>query len=245
MIKRSCLKWIAVALMIVIVTCKSDKEPASVPDLKSEVRRDTNPDVSSIMLETLVEDNNRFAFDLFHALQEQGNLFFSPLSVSTALAMTYAGAQGETAEQIADVLQYNLPAVQLHPAFNAQNLSLMETDPQGKFVLFFANALWGQEGIEFRQEYLDLMATQYGAGMHLVNFRNESGRQGASERINQWVSESTYQRISDLVDPGLFTELTRLILTSAITFDGLWEYPFEDTNSSKFALLDGTTVKFP
>ena len=242
---RRFLISVTAAILLLIVACTAGKKTPDTLDLQSEVRRDTAPDVSATMLGELVGDNNRFAFDLFQTFQGKGNLFFSPYSISTALAMTYAGARGETAEQIADVLHYNLPQAQLHPAFNALNLSLMETDHQEGFVLVFANALWGQEGIVFLQEYLDLMAAQYGAGMHLVNFRNQAGRRYASERINQWASNATDERISDLVNPDIFTELTQLVLTNAITFDGLWEDPFDDTSNSKFTLLDGTTVKVP
>ena len=245
MYKRSFLVLITAALMIVVVACTAKQEQATAPDLKSEVKRDTNPEVSSTMIGKLVVDNNRFAFDLFQALHGEGNLFFSPYSISTALAMTYAGARAETADQIANVLRYSLPPVQLHPAFNALALHLMDDDNQEGFELIFANALWGQEEMAFRQEFLDLMATHYDAGMNLVNFHSEDGRRVASERINQWVNEATDQRISDLVEPGIFTELTRLILTNAITFDGLWAYPFEDTTNANFALLDGSTVLVP
>lgn len=245
MSRRNYLILIAVALTLLIVACTAGKETATAPDLQSEVRRDTNPDVSSIIVGELVASNNRFAFDLFHAVQGEGNLFFSPYSISTALAMTYAGARGETAEQMADVLHYTLPQAQLHPAFNALDQRLMETDEESGFELVLANALWGQEEIAFKQEFLDLMAAHCGAGMRLVNFQSEAGRRAASERINQWASDATVGRISDLVDPNLFTGLTRLVLTNAITFDGLWEFPFDDTNNANFMLLDGATVSVP
>lgn len=243
---RKYLILIAVALTLLIVACTAGKEPVTAPDSQSEVRRDTDPDVSPIMVGELVAGNNRFAFDLFHTVaQREGNIFFSPYSISTALAMTYAGTHGETAEQIANVLHYTLPQAQLHPAFNALNLHLMETDEEEGFKLVFANALWGQEEIVFRQEFLDLMAAHYGVGMRLVNFQSEAGHRVASERINQWANDATAERISDLVNPGLFTGLTRLVLTNAITFDGLWEYPFDDTKNANFTLLDGTTVNVP
>jgi serpin B len=89
------------------------------------------------------------------------------------------------------------------------------------------------------------MAAHYGAGIHLVNFQSEAGRRAASERINRWASDATTKRISTLVDPGLFSGLTRLVLTNAITFDGLWEYPFDDTSNANFTLLDGTNVNVP
>ena len=116
---RKYLILIAVSLTLLIVACTAGKEPGKTPDLQSEVRWDTDPDVSPIIVGELVARNNRFAFDLFHAAQGEGNLFFSPYCISTALAMTYAGARGETAEQMADVLYYTLPQAQLHPAFNA------------------------------------------------------------------------------------------------------------------------------
>jgi serpin B len=246
MSRRIYLILIAVALTLLIVACTAEKELAIAPDLQSEVRRDIDPDVSPTMVSELVAGNNRFAFDLFHAVaQGEDNLLFSPYSISTALAMTYAGARGETAEQMANVLHYTLSKAQLHPAFNALDQHLCETDDEESIELVLANALWGQEELGFRQEFLDLMATHYGAGMHLVNFQSEAGRRAASERINQWASDATAERISDLVDPDLLTGLTQLVVTNAITFDGLWKYPFEATRKANFTLLDGTTVIVP
>jgi serpin B len=229
-----------------IVACTIEEELATGPELQSALRRETDPDVPAIMVGELVANNNRFAFDLFHAIaQGEDNIFFSPFSISTALAMTYAGARGDTAEQMANVLRYTLPQAQLHPAFNILNLHLMDTDDEKGFELVLANAIWGQEEIAFRQEFLDLMATNYDAGMRLVNFQSETGRRAAGERINQWASDATAGRISDLVNPDIFTELTRLVLINAITFDGLWEFPFEDTRKASFMLLNGTTTNVP
>jgi serpin B len=243
---RKYLMLIAVALTLLIVACTVGQEPAIVLDSQSDVRWDTDPGVAQDTVGELVAGNNRFAFDLFHAVaSREGNLFFSPHSISTALAMTYAGARGETAEQMADKLHYTLPQARLHPAFSALNQHLMETDDEEKFKLVLANAIWGQEGQEFRQEFLDLLAVHYGARMHWVNFQSETGRRAASERINRWVSDATAGRIPDLVDPRFFTELTRLVLTNAITFDGLWKDPFDDTNKASFRLLDGTRVTVP
>jgi serpin B len=243
---RNYLILIAVALTWLIVACTVGKEPATATDLQSAIQRETDPVVTPIIVGELVAGNNSFAFDLFHAVvQGESNLFFSPYSISTALAMAYAGARGETAEQMANVLHYTLPQARLHPAFNALDQHLFKTDDEEGVELVLANALWGQEEIGFRQEFLDLIAAHYGAGMRLVNFQSEAGRRAASERINQWANDATAGRISDLVDPRLFTALTRLVLTNAITFDGLWEYPFDDTNNANFTLLDGTTVIVP
>jgi len=236
---------IVAALTLLIVAYTVGQEPATTPDLQSGVRRNADPNVALVTVGELVAGNNRFAFDLFHAVaQGEGNLFFSPYSISTALSITYAGARGETAEQMADELHCTLLQAQLPPAFNALNQHLTATDEE-EFELVLANALWGQEDEEFRQEFLDLLEAYYGARMRLVNFQSETGRRAASELINQWASDATGKRIPDLVDPLLLTELTRLVLTNAITFDGLWENPFDDTNNASFTLPDGATATIP
>lgn len=244
---RKYLALFLVMLTLLSVTCTAGPEPAAIPVLQSDLSRDTAPDVAPSAVADLVAGNNRFAFDLFHAVaQEEGNLFFSPYSISTALALTYAGARGETAAQMADTLHYTLPQSQMHPAANALDLYLTADDGEEAFDLTIANALWGQEDMAFRQEYLDLMATHYGASLRPVNFQSKAGREAAARWINQWVSDATSERITDLVDPGRWTHLTRLILTNAIAFDGLWLQPFDgDTKKADFTLLDGNSVRVP
>jgi hypothetical protein len=240
---RRYLTLIAVGLTALIAAFTVGQKLTTARDSQGEVRRDAGPGVGPAAIGELVAGNNAFAFDLFHALpQGESNLFFSPYGISTALAMTYAGARGETAEQMAEVLHYTLPQAQLHPAIDALNQHLTATDDEGEFELTLANALWGQEDEKFRQEYLDLLATDYGAGMRLVSFQSETGRRAAGERINRWVSDATAGRIPELVDPLLFTERTRLVLTNAIAFDGLWEVPFDDTQNGIFRLSDGSAV---
>lgn len=235
--------FVWLVILFVLVACTVQDEPATI--LQSDVSRETAPDIAPATLDDLVSGNNLFAFDLFHAVtQEEGNLFFSPYSISIALAMTHAGARGETAVQMGDTLHYTLPQAQLHPAANALNLHMTAGDDKEGFELAIANALWGQEDMEFRQEYLDLLATHYGAGMHLVNFQSEAGREAAGRLINQWVSDATGERITDLVDPKRFNRLTRLVLTNAIAFDGLWQQPFDgDTENAGFTLLDGSRLR--
>jgi serpin B len=240
---RRYLTLVAVGLTLLIAAFTVGQEPTTARDSQGDVRRDAGPDVGPAAIGELVAGNNAFAFDLFHAIpQGEGNLLFSPYGISTALAMTYAGARGETAEQMADVLHYTLPQAQLHPALNALNQQLTATDDGEGFELTLANALWGQEDGEFRQEYLDSLAADYGARMRLVDFQSETGRRAAGERINRWVSDATAGRIPDLVDPLLFTQLTRLVLTNAITFDGLWEVPFDDTQNAIFRPSDDSVV---
>jgi serpin B len=244
---RKYLAIFLVALTLLGVACTAAPEPTAAPVLKSDISRETAPDVPPSAVDELVAGNNRFAFDLFHAVAgEKGNLFFSPYSIWTALALTYAGARGETATQMVNTLHYSLPEAQLHPAANALDLHLTTVDDESRFELTIANALWGQEDMTFRQAYLDLLATHYGAGLHPVDFQSEAGREAAARWINQWVGEATNERITDLADPRLWTDLTRLVLTNAIYFNGLWEQPFDgDTKMAAFTLLDGSSVRVP
>jgi serpin B len=154
--------------------------------------RETTPRASQADLAKLVAGNTAFAFDLHQFLRDwEGNLFYSPFSISLALAMTYAGARGGTEEQMADTLHYTLPQDHLHPAFNALDLALAERgegaagkDGEG-FRLNVANALWGQEGYPFLPEFLSLLARNYGAGMHLLDFAADA--EEARVTINDWV----------------------------------------------------------
>jgi serpin B len=241
---RKSLALFMVVLTMLSAACTAGQESAAIP---SDVSRETAPDVAPSAVEELVAGNNSYAFDLFHAVaQAEGNLFFSPYSISTALAMTYAGARSETATQMANTLHYTLSQAQLHPAANALNLHLVASDDEDPFELTIANALWGQEDMAFRQEYVDLLVTHYGAGLRPVDFQSKAGREAAAKQINRWVSDATGQRITDLADPRNWTNLTRLILTNAIAFDGLWQQPFDgNTDEADFTLLDGSSVRVP
>jgi len=220
--------------------------------IKSDKPRVTSPNVDEADLATLVEGNSTFAFDLYQAIRESdGNLFYSPYSISLALAMTYAGAQGETAQQMADTLQFVLSRDRLHPAFNALDLELARRGEgaEGKdgegFRLNIVNAIWGQKDYEFLSEYLDLLAENYGAGLRVLDFA--SAPEESRITINNWVSDQTEGRIEDLIPQGVINALTRLVLTNAIYFNAAWQYPFEEdmTEDGPFYLLDGGEVTVP
>uniref|UniRef100_A0A7C4L344 Serpin family protein n=1 Tax=Bellilinea caldifistulae TaxID=360411 RepID=A0A7C4L344_9CHLR len=213
--------------------------------------RNTAPPSGEIALRELVNGNNAFALDLYQRLaQERGNLFYSPYSISLALAMTYAGARGETEQQMAQTLHFTLPQEQLHPAFNMLDLNLrpLEQKPASReeqpFQLNIANSLWGQAGFDFLPEFLDLLAENYGAGMYRVDY-NEP--EAARQRINRWVEEQTREKIKDLIAEGVLNPLTRLVLVNAIYFKGAWVYPFDEgaTREAAFTLLDGSQVTVP
>jgi serpin B len=233
------------------------EEPAvALPEVeetvKSEKPRVTSPEVETTDLAALVDGNSAFALDLYQALkEEEGNLFYSPYSISAALAMTYAGARGETEQQMADALRFDLPQDQLHPAFNLleQELARRGEGAKGKddegFRLHVTNDLWGQKDYVFLSEFLDTLAENYGAGLRTLDFI------GAPEEsrliINDWISEQTEGRIEDLIPPGVINILTRLVLTNAIYFNAAWQYPFEEelTRDGLFYLLEGGEVTVP
>ena len=210
------------------------------------------PSASEETLEELVRGNSAFAFDLYAALaSEEGNLFFSPYSISLALAMTYAGARGETERQMAEALHF-LPQDLHHAAFNALDLELAsrgeieEGESEGNaFKLSIANAVWGQSDHEFLQPFLDTLAESYGAGVRRVDF--EASPEGARKTINDWVARQTEDRIKDLIPTDTITELTRMVLANAIYFNATWRYPFEESGTRKapFFLLDGSTKDVP
>ncbi len=214
---------------------------------QSQLQRVSSPNVANTDLQTVVAGNSSFAFDLYRALRaERGNLFFSPYSISTALAMTYAGARGETERQMAAVLHFTLPQERLHPALNALDLAVTRpSEADDEFRLNVANSLWGQQGYTFLPEFLDLLAQNYGAGLRLVDFK--SAPEPARLAINRWVSDQTEDKIKDLIPEGGITNLTRLVLANAIYFDAKWVYPFdkESTQDGTFHLLDGGQVDTP
>ena len=218
----------------------------------SDVQRDPAPDVDPSDQTDLVDGNSAFAFDLYQLLsQDDANLFFSPYSISQALAMTYAGARGETEQQTAEALRFSLPQERLHPAFNGLDLELARRGEgaQGKdgegFRLNIVNALWGQHDFEFLADFLDLLAENYGAGLRLLDFVGATEQ--ARVTINDWVSQQTEGRIKDLMPPGAIDAATRLVLTNAIYFNAAWASPFEPelTADGTFHLLDGSSVTVP
>jgi len=198
----------------------------------------------------LVKGNNRFALDLYGKLKEkEGNLFFSPYSISTALAMTYGGARGTTAEAMAKTLHFTLDNKELHPAF-ASLIQDINGDPKQDakkrgYQLSTANALWAQKGYPFLPQYLRLTKDNYGAGVQEVDFADAT--EAARKTINDWVEKETHDKIQELLKEGTLTPMTRLVLTNAIYFKGDWASQFkkDQTREDTFHLTADKTIKTP
>ncbi len=200
--------------------------------------------VSDADVWALVRGNNAFAFDLYSVVSSQdGNVFISPYSISSALAMTYAGARGNTAAQMADVLHYDLAPEQLHKLFS--ELSKAFNAGGESYRLSVANALWSQVGLKLVPEYVSLAEKYYDAGLKEVDFVYHT--EEARSAINRWVEGKTEGKIIDLIAPGVLDPLTRLVLTNAIYFKGRWEQQFrpEQTAEAPFRLSTGKQVIVP
>jgi len=194
----------------------------------------------------IAKANNAFALDLYARLSNRpGNLFFSPASISTALAMTYAGARGETAQEMAATLHFTIEAQRLHPAFGALLRDLNNQGKKNRYRLSVANALWAQQGHSFLPEFVELTKTDYGAGVHDVDFVGAA--EAARQTINTWVEKQTEDKIKDLMPRGIVSPDTRLVLTNAIYFKGNWQAQFnkEQTHESPFQVAADQKVNAP
>ena len=226
--------------------------PAPAKEVRSERERNGSPGASARELRTLAQGNNTFAFHLYRALSDgEGNLFFSPFSVSQALAMTFAGAKGETERQMMDTLHYELTQGRLHHSFNALDRELasrgrgLRGEEDHYFQLNIANAIWGQQGYEFLPDFLNLLAENYGAGLRPLDFAGAPEESRA--KINDWVSQETQDKIRDLLPSGVVNSLTRLVLTNAIYFNASWTWPFDKglTQERPFHFAEGGGIRTP
>src|SRR5271157_759719 len=197
-------------------------------------------------MSSVAEGNSQFAVDLYGKLRNQpGNLFFSPSSISTALAMTYAGARGETAGQMARVLHFPTPQDKLPEAFRWLHAALRPAAEKPGYRLNEANRLWGQQGYHFLPDFLAVTRDFYHAELAQVDFSGQT--ELARETINQWVEKQTQEQIKDLVPCGAIKPLTRLVLTNAIYFKGDWTRPFPKaaTRDELFHLSSDQTTTSP
>jgi serpin B len=190
--------------------------------------------------------NNQFAFDLYGQLrtEESGNLFFSPTSISTALAMTYAGAAGQTEKEMANVLHFRLQDDQIHSAYASLHAILNRPEKQA-YELRIANRLWGQMGYGFLPDFLATTRKQYGAELAQVDFMRQT--EAARQEINTWVEDETKNKITDLIPRSALDSMTRLVLTNAIYFKGKWANPFDKkaTKNAPFNLSENGKVEAP
>ena len=227
----------------------AEKSTPPVDTAKSPIQRVANPTVAPADSTQLASDNAAFAFDVYKQLiLTNTNLIFSPASISIALAMTYAGAAGATATEMASTLHFTLPPAQLHLAFDALDLALASRGQGfpgadgGPMQVNIVNALWAEKTYTFSPDFLDTLAANYGAGVNLLDFLNAPDPSRLA--INAWVAEQTNNKIQDLLPQGSVVASTKLVLTDAVYFNAAWGSPFDanNTGDGSFTLLDGSSV---
>jgi len=195
-------------------------------------------------IQEVVGANNKFAFDLYSELakSETGNMFYSPYSISAALAVTYEGAKGQTADEIKSVFHFPESST-LRPNFAAIYNDI--NNGSNAYELRTGNALWVQQDYPFLPDYTSTVEKYYGGKAANVDFVNETEK--SRQTINSFIEEQTNGRIKDLIPSGLLTSLTRLVLTNAIYFKGTWEWEFDtsDTRDQDFKITPTNAVKAP
>jgi len=237
--------WVLVGFVAVLLGLAGILLAVNAKDKEDPLKADTA---------AVVAGNSEFALELYaklngdpNAKKAGGNLFFSPYSISTALAMTWAGARGETEKQMTEVLRFSLSQERLHQAFGTLEKQLNAGGKKCGYELSVANALWGQKGYGFLKEFLTLTRKNYGAGLKEVDFIDPAVREKARKKINRWVEKKTNKKIKDLIQPGVLNQLTRLVLTNAIYFKGDWAIEFDkkDTRDAPFKVSADKEVIVP
>ena len=195
-------------------------------------------------IQQVVNTNNQFAFELYSELNksEQGNVFYSPYSISAALAMTYEGAKGQTANEMKSVFHFP-ESNTLRPNFAAIYNGINEGNKD--YELKTGNALWVQRDYPFLENYTSRVEKYYGGKVANLDFKQETEK--SRQTINSFIEEQTNNKIKDLIPSGILNTLTRLVLTNAIYFKGTWEWEFDksDTREQDFKITPTNIVKTP
>jgi serpin B len=213
--------------------------PEGMVFLHSTLEREAAPTLGQDAQRSFGRANRDFAFALYEKVRdEESNLFFSPYSISTALAMTFAGARGTTQSEMAAALRFELPGDDLHSAFNATEAALAKREneliqtglpgepAQGQgFALELTNALFAQRDRKFADPFLDLLARHYGGGVYLADFFKQPERERVA--INDWVSDRTMQRIPELLPAGSLRSDVAFVLVNSIYFKANWLQKFD------------------
>jgi len=196
-------------------------------------------------IQEVVDANNEFAFNLLSKYMDEKkeeNIFFSPYSISTALAMTYEGARGQTAEEMQSV--FHFPEYEVLRPNSAAIYNNINTENKD-FELMTGNALWAQKDYTFLEDYFNTVEKYYGGKAVNLDFVQET--EESRQIINSFIEEQTRDKIKDLIPPGVIKPITRLVLTNAIYFKGTWEWEFDkrDTSDQDFYITEDQSIKVP
>ncbi len=230
-----------------------DPAPPDIPMTRSSAVYDQTPNVDPTSYASFLSETNAFGLDLFHALSGDDNTFLSPTSTVIALAMTYAGARGNTADQMAAAMHSSLAPSAFHAAVNqltldlqSRNIALHDTQEGPKSLRISpVNGVFAQQDHAFLDAYLDLLSVHYDAGIYQLDFANDP--MGSRDTINAWVSFHTEERIDEILGADAIRPSTCLVLVNALYFHGSWMDAFDAdaTADGPFRTLAGTDVTVP
>ena len=237
------MRHIAIVAVLLTAVQAAGAEPSSF------VTASPAPLVPAEAKVAMAEAGNAFAFDLYAKLRDrQGNLFFSPLSISTILTVAYSGARGETADEMAAVLRCRSDRLsQPESVHAAAALLLADLSAQNgrDCEISIANALWGRKGFGFQPAFLGLIEKNYGASLQEADFAGDP--EGARQAMNAWFLRSTRGKIADFLAPGEIQPQSRLVLANAVYFKAAWLHRFDKsgTTSQDFHVAAGKAVSVP
>ena len=204
------------------------------------------PMVGTSQVQSVVDGNTTFALNLYSQLAtNSGNLFFSPYSISTCLAMLYAGASGNTERQMSQVLGFGTNQQQFASLFGQLQAELEADQATNAVELNVANALWTQEGFPFLPSFLETATNQYQANIGQADFATDA--EAVRQTINNWVAQETQNKIQNILPPGILNAATRFVLANTIYFRGAWTTPFDErfTFTGPFYLSSTNLVEVP
>ncbi len=233
---------------------ESTPQPTPAPVTRSNLPYDNTPDVAPAEEQSFINATNGFGLDLFRRMSaaSEKNLVFSPLSLSVALSMAYAGAAGDTAAEMKTVLRdpfgndtYYRAMNQLLLDLRSRNRAAISADDPRSIELAMVDAVWLQRDMNIRAPFLDVLSSQYDAGVHLADFKGNPD--GERVDINNFASDATKGQIKDLIPPHAIDDLTRAVLLNATYLKASWENPFakQDTADGSFRLTPQSTVTVP
>jgi serpin B len=261
--KSVALGWLGLAGLAIttgLAGCSGGEEGSGNPGgadvsvVRSSVAHDTAPSVTDAQYAQLVAGSNQFGLSLLaEVMPPDENFIFSPTSAQVALAMTYAGARGTTADGMRTALSDTLPEGVYHTATNRMLIELLSRnrDPvkvgndTKRIELSLADAIWTQRDLALEEPFLATLSREYDAGVSTVDFTTQF--EPARHSINLWVEHKTHERIVELLPAGSIDSFTRLVLVNALYFYGSWATVFEPeaTGPGSFTRLDGGTVSVP
>ncbi len=221
------LKMLAIAglsSLVLLSACKTNKN--NTMDTKSGTDAENTAPVN------ITENNNLFAFDLYKMISvKPENMFYSPYSISAALAMTYTGARNNTEKQMSSVMHFPASNEAFYNQYNTVLKDINALNDGSTMNIYTANSIWAQKNFKFKEDFIGVLKNSYNSSLNTVDFIKET--EASRILINKWVEDQTKEKIKDLIQPGLIDYLTRMVLVNAIYFKANWETAFDEKQTQK------------